>query len=127
MNIKSIGESLIHATDMRQNNLQKRQINDYLTEIIGQINRELIEAKKLGKHSIITEIPYIFDISNMDQKDSQRIIWARTIAILQNKEFTIKINTTQGKCKVKISWLTNIEQSTINQQNSILASCEDNF
>lgn len=127
MSAQQIGQTLIHANDMKHNNLQKRQINDYLIEIVGQINRELLETKKLGRRHLIIEIPYIYDIPNMEQKDSQRIIWTNVIEILQEKSYMVRINSSKGQCKLKITWVTNKEQNIIDKQNRILNQCFEDF
>lgn len=127
MTTKQIADILIHADEMKHNNMQKRQINEYLMDIIGQINRELHEAKKLGKYFLIVEIPYIYEIPNMKQQDSQRIIWSRVISIMQSKSYLVKINTNKGKCRLKITWVTPAEQDIIDRQNSILNSCNEEF
>jgi hypothetical protein len=118
---------LLHANDLKNTNLQKRAINEYVENIILQINKELQSAKLYGKHFIITEIPIIFDIPHMTQSDSQRIIWAKIISLLKEKSFDVKINPTNDSCRLKITWFSDAEQRDMDHQNKIIKDNYESF
>lgn len=111
---------LIDANVLKQNNLQKRQIADYMNEIVLKINSEIKAARRDGNHTIITEIPIVFDIPNMENKDAQRIVYSNTISMLKRKNFNTQINITPDACRVKISWLSAEEDALVKQQLKLI-------
>lgn len=122
-----LDDFLVDATLLKSNGNQKRHIEDYLKEIIIRINIELKQAQRDGCFHIITEIPFIYDIPNMKNKTAQRIIWSKTIDILKNKNFEVKIDFNQAKCRLKISWLDSEQRSNIEHENGILMECSEKF
>lgn len=118
---------IVDATLFKNNSTQKRYIDDYLKEIMISINIELKQAHRDGNYYIITEIPFIFDIPNMKNNTAQRIVWARTLEILKNKNFDVKIDSSQNKCRLKISWLDREQRSNIERENRILQECNEKF
>jgi|SRR6476620_8482634 len=118
---------LIDANSLKQSNTQKRRINEYVIEIIRQINKELKDAKGDGKHHIITEIPIIFEIPNITQEESKIAIWAQTINVLKNKGFNVAINYNKDVCRLKIEWMSEEEQGAINNQIKLLKDSFANF
>ena len=84
--------ALIPALNLRNNNLQKRQLREIITDIIKRISQELITAHREGKHYVITTIPTTFDVANMANRDSQLCIWANIIDELIAKHYRIWIN-----------------------------------
>ena len=111
---------LINANSLRNNNIQKRQIKENIVEILRRLNQELIAAHREGKHNIITTLPITFDISNMINKNSQRVIWSNIIDFLIKKKFRVWINPTNNSCKLKITWINEADESEINIQNNII-------
>ena len=118
---------IVDATLFKSNSTQKRYIDDYLKDIMVNINIELKQAHRDGNYYIITEIPFIFDIPNMKNNTAQRIVWARTLEILKNKNFDVKIDSSQNKCRLKISWLDREQRSNIERENRILQECNEKF
>lgn len=118
---------LIDANSLKNKSVQRRYIIDYLNEIVIRINKELKEAKYEGKHFIITEIPVIFNIPHTPNIESCRIIWSKTIELLKDKHFIVKINHNKDKCFLKISWLMPSEEKDIQQQLKLLNECSEKF
>ena len=118
--MQNISSLLVDANTLKNNNAQRRRIDEYIYEIILQVNKELKDARRDGKHYIITEIPFIFDIPNVTQEDASRMIWAGTLEILKNKNYDVKINHNNNSCRLKISWLAPEEQRIIQSQIQFL-------
>ena len=122
-----IGANIIDANSFKNNSVQKRYLDEHIQEIIININNELKVAQKSGNYVIITEIPIIFDIPNMNNKDAQRIIWCSLIEILKNKHYIVNINHSKDSCRLKISWLNEEDKIKIKSQVDILTACTLNF
>lgn len=125
INISS--DSLIHANNLRNNNLQRRQIKEVITDIIKRISQELISAHREGKHEVITSIPITYTISNMSNKDSQRFVWASVIEELISKSYRVWIYPSNDKCSLKITWISPEDESDIRHQLNIIAKCTKKF
>ena len=120
-------DSLIHANNLRNNNLQKRQLKEVIMNIIRRINQELITAHREGKHNIITSIPITFSISNMSNKDSQRYIWANVIDELKHKSYRVWISPAKDTCRVKITWMSPEDETEIKYQTQLIAKHSHSF
>ena len=120
ININISDDVLINARSLRNNNIQKRQIKENIVEILRRLNQELITAHREGKHNIITTLPITFDISNMINKNSQRVIWSNVIDFLSKKKYRVWINPSNNSCKLKITWINEEDENEINIQNNII-------
>jgi ADP-heptose:LPS heptosyltransferase len=114
-------EVLIDANNLRHNNVQKRQIREYTIEILRRINDELKTAHQEGKHSLVTELPIIFNITNMSEKSAQREVWCKVIECLKNKNFRVIINPREDTCLLKITWFSKEDEADINHQMHVIA------
>jgi len=114
-------DALIHANNLRNNNLQKRQLKEVITDIIRRISQELIVAHREGRHHVITSIPITFNIPNMSNKDSQRYIWASVIEELKSKSYRVWISPTKDTCRIKITWMSQDDETDeLHQMNLII-------
>lgn len=120
-------DALIHANNLRNNNLQKRQLKEAITDIIKRISQELIIAHREGKHNIIISIPITFSISNMSNKDSQRFIWASVIEEMLSKDYRIWISPTKDTCRIKITWMSPEDETEIKHQMNLIAKYTKHF
>lgn len=118
---------IIDSKILKGSNAQKRYIDDYLNSIIIQINTSLKMAKHSGAHCIIEEIPIVFDIPNMSNAESQRIIWSKVIETIQKKGFLVKINSNKDVCRLKIAWVSPVEEQEIRNQIKILQDSAGDF
>lgn len=113
---------LVDANKLRHSNLQKKLIHDNIKEILKKINDELLISHKESQYYIITNIPAIFNIPNLNNKISQRIIWASIINYLEYKNYIVLINPQAQTCRLKISWISREDSKVINSQTTLLAS-----
>ena len=114
-------DALITANSLRNNNLQKRNLKEVITDIIKRISQELIIAHREGIHHIITTMPITFSIPNMSNKDSQRYIYASVIDELIAKDYRIWISPGKDTCQIKITWMSPDDESEIKYQTQIIA------
>jgi hypothetical protein len=120
-------DALIHANNLRNNNLQKRQLKEVITDIIRRISQELVIAHREGKHHIITSIPITFNIPNMSNKDSQRFIWSSIIDELKFKSYRVWISPSKNTCKVKITWMSPDDETEVKHQMNLIVKHTQNF
>lgn len=122
-----INNIVVNANKLRHSNIQKRALKENIVEILRKINDEVSVAHREGKYNIITTMPTIFDIPNMCNKTSQRIIWYHIISHLNNQKYRVEIFPTKNFCKLKITWITKEDENTINEQISKIAECTKRF
>ena len=119
--IKISSDALVYANALKNNNLQKRQLKEEITNIIRRISEELVIAHKECKHDIITTIPITFSIANMLNRDSQCVIYASVLDELINKNYRAWINLKSDECRVKITWMSSDDELEIKYQTNLIA------
>jgi hypothetical protein len=119
--------ALIPALSLRNNNLQKRQLREIITDIIKRISQELTTSHREGKHFIVTTIPTTFDVTNMANRDSQLCVWSNIIDELIAKQYRIWINPKKNACRIKITWMSPEDESEIKCQMQLIAKHTGNF
>jgi hypothetical protein len=119
--------ALIPALSLRNNNLQKRQLREIITDIIKRISQELTTSHREGKHFIVTTIPTTFDVANMANRDSQLCVWSNIIDELIAKQYRIWINPKKNACRIKITWMSPEDESEIKCQMQLIAKHTGNF
>ena len=120
-------DALIHANNLRNSNIQKRQLKETITEIIRRICQELIISHRSGSHHLITTIPITFSIPNMSNKDSQRCVWAAVISEIKKKGYRIWISPHADECKIKITWMSPEDETDIKFQMDVIAKHTKRF
>lgn len=119
--METSSDVLIDANNLRNNNVQKRQIREYVIEILRRINDELKGAHQEGRHILVTELPIIFGITNMSEKAAQREIWFKIIECLKNKNYRVSINPREDTCLLKITWFSKEDEAEISHQISVIS------
>lgn len=119
-NIHVSNDALIGADKLRNNNLQRRNIIEVVTEIIRRVNDELIVAHREGKHHLLTSIPITFAIPNMSNKDSQRVVYASVISELKNKDYRVWICPKRDNCQLKITWMSPEDEEEVKLQTQLI-------
>ena len=120
-------DALVTANSLRNNNLQKRNLKEVITDIIRRISQELIIAHREGSHHIITTMPITFSIPNMSNTDSQRYIYASVIEELISKDYRIWISPGKDVCKIKITWMSPEDETEIKYQMQLIAKHTKKF
>jgi hypothetical protein len=114
-------DALVHASKLRNNNLQKRNLKEVITDVLRQVSHELVIAHREGRHDIITSMPITFSISNMSNADAQRVIYASVIEALITKDFRVWINPSKDNCQLKITWMSPDDEAEMKHQMQIIA------
>ena len=112
---------VIDANKLRHSNIQKKAVKENISEILKKINDELIVAHREGGYSIITTMPIIFDVPNMSNKVSQRIVWYHVMKHLLDKNYRININPSKDFCRLQITWITQEDEQMIMHQTKVIA------
>lgn len=120
-------DALIHANNLRNNNVQKRLLKETITDIIRRISQELVIAHREGKHFAITSIPITFNIPNMSNKDSQRYIWACVIEELKDKSYRVWISPSKNTCRIKITWMRPDDEIELEYQMKLIVKHTKTF
>lgn len=118
---------VIDANKLRHSNIQKKALRDNIVEILRKINDELIVSHREGSYSIITTMPIIFDVPNMVNKASQRIVWYHVIKSLLDKNYRININPSKDFCRLQITWITPEDEQLISLQTNVIAQHTKRF
>jgi hypothetical protein len=127
MDLDISNKVLVDANHLKNNGIQKRQIKEHVVAILRKINDELREAHMEGKHVIITQLPIIFDISNMNLHDSRRAVWATIISTLRCKNYRVWICSSNDDCKLKITWISEEDELLLQNQKQILSKHTASF
>jgi hypothetical protein len=110
------------AGALQKNPLQQRQLKEYVVDILKRLRDELHEARVAGKYELTTTIPIQYDVSNMDNSDSQRIVFSSVIRQLLSQEYTVKIHPDARRCKLFIKWISEEDEKDIADQIALIAS-----
>lgn len=125
--IQISNDALVTAHSLRNNNLQKRNLKEVITDIIRRISQELLVAHREGSHHIITTMPITFSIPNMSNTDSQRYIYSAIIDELISKDYRIWISPGKDTCKIKITWMSPEDETAIKYQMQLIAKHTHKF
>jgi hypothetical protein len=112
---------MLNANDLKNNDAQKKLINKEVKEILSYIDEELKKAYDIGKHKIVVNLPMIFSIPNMPNKDAQRIIYYEILTSLLDRNFLVQTNLSADSTKYEITWLSESEYNELELQNLLLA------
>ena len=118
---------VVDANKLRHSSIQKKAIKDNISEILKKINDELVVAHREGGYSIITTMPIIFDVPNMSNKVSQRIVWFHVMKHLIDKHYRISINPSKDFCRLRITWITQEDEQLILHQTQVIAEHTQRF
>jgi hypothetical protein len=116
---------LVDAEKLRCGSLQKKQIIEQLKEILKNISSEIKIAYTQGKHEIITGIPTVFEIASMTNAEAQRVIWANILLELKKKNYRVKIKHDNASCYLKITWLSENDETEMRAQLQTLIEHND--
>jgi len=118
---------VVDANKLRHSNIQKKVLKENITQILRKINDELSVSHREGNYSTITTMPIVFDIPNMSNKVSQRIIWFHVLQHLMVKNYRVAINPSKDFCKLKITWITKEDEEMMSRQTQIIAEHTKRF
>jgi hypothetical protein len=86
------------------------------------IDEKIKEAHSAGlRDSVSVNIPNLFDVPNMKNKDAQRKIYACIIENLKSREFDVELELCDSCTIVNVSWLSKEERAEINYELNLIA------
>jgi hypothetical protein len=118
---------VVDANKLRHSNMQKKALKENITNNLRKINDELITAHREGNFSIQTTMPIVFDVPNMSNKVSQRIIWYHVMMHLMEKNYRVDIHPSKDFCKLRITWITKEDEEKIALQTKLIAEHTKKF
>lgn len=118
---------VVDANKLRHSNIQKKSLKENITSILRKINDELIISHREGNYSIVTTLPIVFDVPNMSNKVSQRIVWYYVVRHLLEKNYRADIHPSKDFCKLQITWITREDEEMITQQTKVIAAHTKRF
>lgn len=115
------------AESMQKNPLQQRALKEYVADILKRLRDELKEARIAGKYDMFTTIPIQYEIPNMKNGDSQRIIFSSVIQVFIDQGYTVKIKPEKKKCTLYIRWITEEDENDIQDQIKLIVNHSSNM
>jgi len=101
-------------------NDQKRDIAEYVGEILRVLGDEILAAQQSGQTQLDTNIPHTFMVTNMSVQRARESIWADVIAKLRERHYRVAISHGRDFCRLRIKWITEEEEYAIDRQRAIL-------
>lgn len=117
---------LIDAEILKRSSEQKEFLKKTINDILRSLMDDIQKAKHTYKNSVDTTLPITFTTPGLSNKDSQRIIWSSVIRALNKANYRVKLKPTTEKCKIRIIWVSEEEESIIRAQLDLIASHVDN-
>ncbi len=111
----------VKASSLKKNSAQLALIKKEVNIILAHLDTELKIARDAGKHNVVITLPITFDIPNMSNADSQRIIYAKIIGSLIDREFIPEIELRQDASILRINWLSADELREMDIQTALIA------
>lgn len=118
-------EIIPDANVLQKNASQKRQLQEFVIEILKRLRDELRVARQMGGFELSTTLPIQFEVPNIKNRDCQRIVWASIIKILKSKGYRVKIHPQEKKCALQVKWLSREDEQEVAEQMSMLAEHMD--
>ena len=106
---------------MQKNPLQQRALKEYVSDILKRLRDELKDSRIAGKYDLFTAIPIQYEVPNMKNGDSQRIIFSSVIQAFIDQGYTVKIKPEKKKCTLYIRWITEEDETDIRDQIKLIA------
>ncbi len=111
----------VKASALKKNPAQMNLIKKEVSIILNHLDTELKIARDAGKHNVVVTLPITFDIPNMSNADSQRIIYAKILGSLIDREFVPEIDLRPNTSILSITWLSSEELKEMDVQTALIA------
>lgn len=112
----------IRAIDLKYNEIQLREIDKLIMEILEAIDDDIKEKHNEGHFSVDYVLPSSFDIPNMTAVKARHKIYSYVISDLASDDrgFIVRYHKKDGKYWINIKWVSVEDQYKIDQENEIL-------
>lgn len=112
----------IRAIDLKHNEIQLKEIDKWITDILDAIDDEIKDKHNEGHFSIDYSLQSSFDIPNMTSTKARRKIYSYVISDLASDDrgFIVHYYKKDKKYWINIKWLSVEDQYKISQENGVL-------
>lgn len=111
----------INAGDLCKHMVNSQIIDNFVSEILGRFENEILTASKEGNTSVNVDVPVNFAAGGISNKNAQIIIYYRLINELEEKDFDVKIQTFSGqRCTFQIKWANDWSDATMEHMMGIV-------
>lgn len=113
------------AGALQKNAIQKNALKTCIVEILKRLRDELQIARQQGEFTLTTSLPIQFEIPNMRNNDSQRIIWSSVIKAFVEQGYRVNLNPQNNTCAIKIRWISDADENEVKAQIDLIAHHTD--
>lgn len=105
---------LTPSKQLVHNSGERECIDEYVNEILGTVDEEIVKAKEAKLFKATAEIPTLFEVPGMTNQNSQRHVYFQLIRRLEKGGYQVKIDfrgseATKQKVFVYVTWKTQAE------------------
>lgn len=111
----------LEASNLRLNDIKKREIIRQSREILFSIDRDIITKHDQGKYNTIYILPAVFAVPNMKNKDAQKHIYVEIIKSLVERGFNPLLNLKTKSPTLNITWVSDAERKNNEYASALLA------
>lgn len=112
----------VTAQQINELTLKNKNIDIIIKEQLQIIDDKLLHSRKfVGKNYITYDLPYnLPSIPGVNKSDLQKIIYTSIIVSLEKRGFIVKILLENLVSVLYISWVTELNDNSVQTMNSIL-------
>lgn len=99
MSLKNI---IVSPDTLTNYSILNTEVDECLKGLMININDEL--KCNRDNSEMITELPTVFSITGLNNREAQIKIWSSIIRLLRDKKYIVKISFNKSFCKLYISW-----------------------
>lgn len=113
-----------NAKKLKQNNHTTTRLHSEILKLLREIEIDIREKHATKIRSTSFAMPVNFDIVNMSNAESQRVIYSSIIDQLKLNSYDVRLvygQTVAGKtCALEISWISDQDVSETERQNRVI-------
>jgi len=99
-----------------------RLIQEEISEYLRSIKDNIQQAHDTNKSSTVYDLPVVFNVENMDIKDTQLMVYGGIIEELERKGFKTTIELGEDVAKLYIKWSSTLSAGEKERLNRIISS-----
>ena len=113
----------ITAGQLSKVGVHKKEIESIVVEQLQIIDDKLIKSEKtFGKNKIEHNLPININISGLEKKNAQRIIYSTILRSLEKRGFNTNLILEDNKTVLIVKWKTDFSNKEIEAMNELLKS-----
>lgn len=119
--MSNVNNILKDANSLCQTVLQKKQVAVAVREVLIHLNEVINQEHELGNGYVEDRLPMQFAIDGMSFLRMQQLVWCKVIAMLEEKNYIVKIKPMETECIIYIQWESDEVKDESMRQLQILA------